>query len=328
MPGQSLPEIIQGLLLRGYNQAAGSTLSAIGALNKRGRIPQRLREFEAEAQRLLEAGEKLGPDNPVLAALMFDLEAELGRAAVRIGAASGGIQGSGAALAGQLTRQLALPGMDDGARIVLGWNIPDPEAINALVGFVDNPAWAYELRQYPSRVAQAIKNQAILGFTQGWGPMRTAQQIMRMAGTLPEAQANMLMRTLHLQSYRTATAITQNQNSHILEGQVRVAALDERTCLACIALHGEVMPVGERVNDHHNGRCTSIGLVRGRPREVTTGSEWFERQPEDRQLTIAGPGKLEALRSGRARLRDFVRPYEDPVFGDMVREGALSALTP
>jgi hypothetical protein len=133
-----------------------------------------------------------------------------------------------------------------------------------------------------------------------------------------------MARTLQLESYRTATAIAHRANADIATGQKRIGTLDDRICLCCLALHGEDMPVGAKVQDHHQGRCTSVLMVVGYPMgAILTGPEWFGRLPESRQLEIAGPGALEALQSGRATLRDFVQPTQDPVFGEMVTQGSI-----
>ena len=329
-PQGSVINTIQSLLDRGYTQTSGRVVNAIVAsTNADGSLIQkRLSELDDEAVRLREAGEKLAPDNAYVRALLADLEPVLSTNGRRIDGVSGDLQTQGADAAGTITRQLALPGMSDAQLRAVGiaWNRPDPEAVNRLVGYVDSPAWASELGRYPQLVLDVVNNQAIMGIAQGWNPLKTARAIRQMSEGLPAAQANTLMRTLHLQSYRSATAIHQQANADILEGQIRIAALDDRTCMACIALHGTALPLGARVNDHHNGRCTSVAIVRGRPRSITTGEQWFDSLPRERKLTIAGPGKLEAIETGRAQMRDFVQPYDDDVFGEMIREASLKGV--
>ena len=58
---------------------------------------------------------------------------------------------------------------------------------------------------------------------------------------------------------------------------------------------------------------------------MQSGEEWFEAQPEDRQRLIAGHANFEAMQAGVVRLRDFPERYDDPVFGEMVREASLSS---
>lgn len=293
-----------------------------------GVVAQRLRELEAEAERLAEQGERLQPDNPVLRALTADMAPALREARDRVDEGSRALQLAGITAAALLTRRLAVGELTDRQLAAIGvrWNVPDPEAINALVGYVNSAAWEAEIRRYPNLILETVRNQAIRGITEGWNPRRTAREIRRVSEGLTAAQAENLTRTVQLVSYRDATAIHQQANASILQGQIRIATLDDRTCMACIALHGTRMAVGERVDDHHRGRCTSITEIIGRPRSVVTGESWFRSLPADRQRRIAGDGAYELLRTGRAQLRDFVHTYEDPTFGSMIREASLSGV--
>jgi len=220
---------------------------------------------------------------------------------------------------------LALPGISDGqlAQIGVAWNVPDPEAVNALVGYVNSEGWAAEIGRYPGLILDTVRHQAVRGIVEGWSPLVTAREIRRISEGMTVAQANNLMRTVQLVSYRDATAIHQRANADILTEQIRIATLDGRTCMACVALHGTRLAVGERVLDHHQGRCTSIAVVRGRPRVVQTGEDWFNGLDEATARGLAGDAAYELLRSGRATLRDFVQPYRDPVFGEMIREASV-----
>jgi len=321
-------ELTRALLDRGYEQATRQTLNAIGASVGGGRINQRLAELDAEAARLEAAGQRLQPDNPVLRALVADLDTELGRIAQRVDAAAADAQRRGVDAAARLTRELALPGVTDEQLRMIGvqWNVPDPEAVNRLVGYVNSDAWAVELEAYPDRVLETVRNQAVRGLVEGWNPLTTARMIRQMAEGVPAAQANTLMRTVQLQSYRDAAVIQRMANADILTEQIRIAALDARTCMACVALHGTRLPIDERINDHFNGRCTSISVVRGRPRDVQTGEEWFGGLPEERQRAQMGDSAFELWKGGRINLRDFVQPYQDAVFGEMVREASVKGM--
>jgi len=321
-------ELTRALLDRGYEQATRQTLNAIAGSVGGGLIQQRLAELEAEAARLEAAGQPLRPDNPVLRALVADLDTELGRIAQRVDAAAADVQRRGIDAAARLTRELAIPGVTDEQLRLIGvqWNVPDPEAVNRLVGYVNSSAWQAEMARYPQQVLDTVRNQAIRGIAEGWNPLATARLIRQMAEGVPARQANTLMRTVQLQAYRDAAVIQRVANQDILTEQIRIAALDARTCMACVALHGTRLAIDERINDHHNGRCTSISVVRGRPRDVQTGEEWFSQLPEERQRAQMGDSAFELWKGGRIELRDFVQPYTDPVFGEMVREASLKGI--
>jgi hypothetical protein len=321
-------DLTRQLLDRGYELATRQTLNAIGASVNNGLIGQRLAELDAEAARLEAAGERLRPDNPVLRALVADLDTELARIAARVDVGAADAQRTGLEAAARLTRELALPGVDDRTLASIGvtWNVPDPEAVNRLVGYVNSAGWAEELAAYPQTVLDVVRNQAVRGLVEGWNPLQTARMIRQMAQSVPAVQANTLMRTVQLQSYRDAAVLHRVANADILTEQIRIAALDARTCMACVALHGTRLAIDERINDHHNGRCTSISVVRGRPRDVQTGEEWFAGLSEERQRAQMGDSAFELWKGGRIELRDFVQPYTDPVFGEMVREASVKGM--
>ncbi len=335
LAGVGFSELVQRLLDRDYNRVVESVLQAVGTVTARGLIARRLREVEAEALRLAAEGEKLEPDNPILRALIADLGDSMRAAERLVDGAAEDVQATGTNAAGTIQRQMALGGTTDVqlARIGIRWNVPDPEAVARLVGYAESDAWQAGLRRdFGEGVVQTVQNQAIRGIVGGWHPTRTAREITRISEQLPIHVANNLMRTLQLTSYRDGTAIHQTANIDIIEAVIRVAALDDRTCLTCIALHGEVLWEGvqgelrsiPRVDDHHSGRCTSIVKIIGREVNIgQTGPQWFNGLPDERKMTIAGPAAFNALQAGAVELRDFVKPYTDPTFGPMLREASL-----
>ncbi len=333
----TVQDLINGLLDKGYEKVARPVLNAVASSVNSGLIQQRLKELDAEVARLIEADEKLTPDNPVLRALLADLENTMQVNGRVVNGAAEAVQSTGANAAATIQRQLALPGITDQqlARIGIVWNKPDPEAVARLVGYSQSSAWEAALKKYGDDVLNIVNNQAIRGIASGWSPLRTAREVRNMAENMPGYQANSLMRTLQLTSYRDSTAINQQANVDIISQVVRIAALDGRTCLSCVALHGKVIWDSERdagspvprVDDHYNGRCTSVVQVTGRKLNIVSGPDWFSNLPEERQQQQGGfansPGKWEAYKAGDVTLQDFVHQHTDPTFGDMLGEASL-----
>ncbi len=320
--------LVSGLLDKGYDQAAGAVLRSISSSVTSGIVAQRLNELDAEAARLAAAGESLRPDNPVLRALLADLEPVLQRNARRIDVGAEAVQANGVNAAGTLTRELALPGLTDQqlAGIGVRWNTPSADQVNELVGLVDSDAWGAEIDRYPDLVLETVRNQAIRGFASGWGPERIAREIRRVSQSMTVAQANNLLRTTQLTSYRRATAINQLENADVIDYIVRIATLDSRVCMSCVALHATKLDVGEVVQDHHQGRCVGVAVVKGRTLNIQTGEEWFNALPQDQQRAMMGPGAFDAWQAGRIQLSDFSRPYDDPTFGRMMRQSTLAEM--
>ena len=325
-PAVRLTQLVSRLLDRGYTRATDQIIRAIVRDSTTGIIAQRLSELDDEARRLADANKRLLPTNPVVRALLADLSDTLSNDARRINDATPDLQQSGIQSANELTRRLALPNVpDDQLRTVLGvsWNTPSEEAVASLIDFADMESWQDELAAYPTRIQATIRNQAIRGVVEGWSPLKTAREIRRTSEALPAHQANNLMRTLQLQSYRTGSAANMVANQDILDGHVRIASLDGRVCMSCVALHGQVLKVGERVDDHHQGRCISIPLVTGRARQIQSGPDWYASLPQEQQLALAGPAKFEALQRGDIRWDEMSEEYTDPTFGRMLRERPL-----
>lgn len=335
----TVQDLINGLLDRGYNNTVQPVLNAVARSTNSGLIQQRLKELDAEVARLMEAGEKLNPDNPVLRALLADLKDTMEVNGRVLDGSAETVQQTGMNAAATIQRQLALPGMTDQqlARIGIVWNKPDPEAVAQLIQYAQSDAWTNMLDQYGTNVSDTVLNQAVRGILEGWSPLRTASNIRQLTENMPGYTANTLMRTLQLTSYRDATAASQNANIALVDQVIRIAALDDRTCLSCVALHGSVVwdsekdggtPI-DRVDDHYNGRCTCIVQVKGRPPfDIVSGPDWFDSLSPERQAQQASfqesPGKYEAFKTGQVTLQDFVHQHTDDTFGDMVREASLS----
>lgn len=327
-PINSTKELVNQLLDQGYARDAGKVVDAITQRVTTGVVAQRLKELQAEASTLQKGGKKLQPDNPVLRALQADMQTVLEANASDINRVAPTLKASANEAATILTRQLALGDTTDAQLSGIGvrWNVPDPQAVVALIGYSDSSAWQDELSRYAVGNLQAIQDIALRGIVNGFGPLRVAEQVRDVAQSIPVYQANTLMRTLQLQSYRDATAVNQLANQDIIQTIIRIATLDNRTCLACIALHGTELRIGERVNDHHNGRCTSIAVVKGRTLNLQNGVDWFNSQSAERQRTIAGESNYKALSAGAVSLNDFVVATDDRVFGEMVNEASLKGI--
>lgn len=320
--------LLSSLLDSGYDQVTNRVIGAIVQNSTGGIVQQRLNELQQEAQRLEEAGEKLKADNPILRALLADFEEVQRQNSELIASAAPELEIQAADVAAKITREMALPGLNDRAlaSINMRWNTPNPDAVISLINYTDGDAFKKMLSIYSEDALGIVANQAIRGMVEGWGPLRSAREIRRTATDIPAYMANNYMRTLQLESYRSATTIHQTANADIIEEIVRIGVLDTRICLCCVALNGTRLRVGEKVQDHHQGRCTSIAIVRGRSRSIVTGQQWFDALPDGEKLELMGPGNFDAFKAGKVQLRDFVQTYNDPVFGDMVREASLRGI--
>lgn len=125
----------------------------------------------------------------------------------------------------------------------------------------------------------------------------------------------MIARTEQLRSYREAS-----RQQYALSGSVtsyeRFCAKQVNTCMACIALDGEIYPTSDLMNVHPNDRCTMIPHVRGAKRiERELGRDWFARQDSEIQKEMLGPGRFKLYEQGEIGLDDLVIKKDHPVWG-------------
>lgn len=321
-------DLLNRLLDRGYADTTSRVARAILNGSTKGAMGQRMNEFEQEAQRLKNAGLPLTTDNPIYAAFISQFQTTLNQQAGMVDNAAGAVQENGvdAGLTASKQMTLSAAGLPENSAIAFLWRRPDPEAINAVVGYVNSGAWANEIGNFSADVLNAVNNAIIHGIVDGRNPLAIARDVRDMVTGLPLSTANNLMRTLQLQSYRQATAANYAANADILYGQIRIAALDGRCCMACVSLHGSELAIGEQVYDHHSGRCTSIAKVKGRTYNIQSGEDWYNGLSQEQQIKLAGYANWNALNSGAITMRDFVQTYTDPVFGQMIREASLKGI--
>lgn len=90
--------------------------------------------------------------------------------------------------------------------------------------------------------------------------------------------------------------------SPMLEGYIRVAILDSRTCLRCGRLAGTVYGPDEDKPDatlHNRCRCSYLPLLKGRePVEVQNFDAWLRRQSAFDQRLILGKARYGLFKSG------------------------------
>ena len=87
--------LVNDLLDRGYTRAFGAVARTINAQTSGGIIRRRLDELDAEAARLVEAGEKLTADNAYVRALLADVRTVLERDGGLLDAAGLDVQEAG-----------------------------------------------------------------------------------------------------------------------------------------------------------------------------------------------------------------------------------------
>jgi len=358
----SINELANAALDRAYKQTAGQLLLQVQAVtnNPRSQMQRALKELEDEAARLADAEQKLQIDNAVLQKTLNEYETSLKTTQALISANDNLIQESGQSLAvagvtakvfNTLAQTLYKNKIDPlspaGTKAIIEqatkagikWNT----ALDFAVDYVDSEAWLAKMEGWGTGYANLTRGVVLDGIGKGWGPGTTAAQMRRYAQNIPGYAAENLTRTLQLTSYRDASVAMEQVNSDFIIGKIRIAALDDRTCISCIALHGTELKPGERVDDHYRGRCSEFYVVPGGPKmpgvmqadsrpgqrnfvEYQNGNDWFNSLPASRQQRQASfmksPAKWLAFQDGHT-LNEFVGDHVDDVFGNQKIERSL-----
>ena len=330
--------------LRAENDAALGRL-----VNSYGRIWRTLegkvRALEADIAEELAAGRSVGTDwlrrQERYRELMAQLQQEVGRyASLLEGELAAAMESAFAAAERDALALTAarLPGIPQAA-LKSVWNMLPRDAVETLLGFLaeDSPLMkkmAEMGTETALRAARAMEE----SITVGYSPRALAQTLRHETGmTLTSAMRT--ARTTQINAYREASRAAYVANQRIVPSWTWVSALDPQgTCMACVARHGSVHPVSERLNDHHNGWCVAVpnpvsyqelGLnVAGPPVEaIPAGADWFAGLPEGQQRQFLRSGSAwEAYKSGKIAVQDFVGSRVDDVWGEIIQEMSVKGL--
>lgn len=317
-------KLVEALIDRAYARDVTGLIRALVDVGKAGTaLEKRLQALERKAILLESAGRHLRPDDPAVRRLLSELDTALQAQRGNLNQTAQQVLLHTERAAATLAKELTLP-----QGVSIAWNTPDPQAVLQVIDYTALPQWKGFIRGFSEGVIEQIRARVIADFAAGRGAKVAARNLRQIVSDLPAASANRMMRTLQMTAWRDATAVHYAANAAILDYSIRICTFDTRVCPACLALHGTIIPLGERVDDHHNGRCTSIGVIKGTTRNIPSGESWLRTQPLNIQQEILGKSGQEAWQAGRVRLDDFVSPYSDPVFGDMLRSvGVNTALS-
>ena len=164
--------------------------------------------------------------------------------------------------------------------------------------------------------ADALAQQLIQGVALGLDPREIARRAMRQGLATSFTRMVTIARTEVLRVARQTT-LDNYRHSKAVRAYRRVASKSQRTCIACLALDGEIYPLTTPFEEHVNGRCVPVPvLIRGTPLAYENGKEWFARQPESVQRQMMGPGRWDLWQSGDVTWNDLVRIHEDETWGN------------
>ena len=249
--------------------------------------------------------------------LILQIEREIAKFANVLDAQVKKEQSAAIRAAARNTAELAAAAQTPGT-VTAGFTKLSPAAIESITAFVqEQTPLGRLLAELPRGAGKAVADILTEAVTLGYNPVKTARIIRREMGMML-TRALTIARTETLRAYREATHRSYAANDDIVQGWIWVASMSRRTCVSCLALHGQWFPMTERQSSHPRCRCTSIPALKGEANPIAeSGESWLKKQPEDIQRTVIGTkAGFERFKNGELTLQDFVGLQRSPQWGD------------
>lgn len=219
------------------------------------------------------------------------------------------------------------------AAIGARWDMLAAESVETMLGYTatDSPLRQALVGRLGPTVAERVSDALVQAIAVGVNPREVARIFRREMGLGLTWSLN-TARTAQVYAYRDATRLNYMANRDIVAGWHWQAALDDRTCVSCWAMHGTRHGVDELLNDHHSGRCVPVPIVPLAqrlgitPPDMRPGEDHFGKLTPQQQRAVMGPSMWEAWQRGEFDFRDLSKPYNDPIYGDMLRGASLTDL--
>jgi F like protein len=188
----------------------------------------------------------------------------------------------------------------------------------------DGPLYS-RLAELTGATVDRVIDAILSGVSLGYNPQKIASQIQSaFGGGLTDALRN--TRTVQLYAYRDSARANYMASGGIVKGWIWYAELDANVCPSCIAQHGSIHPLDEKLDDHYNGRCAAIPYIEGLSDDVARGEEWFNGLDKVTQQKILGDAKHQGLQDGKFTFDQLSRQTPNDVYGTMRTVPSLAEL--
>ncbi len=217
--------------------------------------------------------------------------------------------------------QLARPG--DWREFI---SVKAARSVENMVGYAADGSPLATLLKAASGDSQAGMNRALIeAMALGWNPVKTARAMADgLAGGLDRAL--LIARTEQMRVLRESTRMGY-QTSGIVLRYKRIAAISDRTCIACLLADGTIYDVASDFEEHPAGRCGLVPIITGLDEPTwRTGTDWLIAQDAAVQQERMGLPAWNAWKSGQISLGDLVTRHEDAVWGSYLKPTPLRDL--
>lgn len=192
---------------------------------------------------------------------------------------------------------------------LFGWEKIDPAKINELIATLqDGTPLDRWLRKLGPETAAAVETAIERGVIEGVNVGELAKRLAAETG-MADRRAMMAVRESTFGISRRANDETYRKNSKILAGKLRIEHIDEKTCRACLALHGRIYKVNEVMPGHPNCRRVEVPILKsgaGVQEVEQTGEAYLSQLSDDQLIRVFGSvDAVAAWKAGDVTLDDF-----------------------
>lgn len=227
----------------------------------------------------------------------------------------------------------ALLGIDS-AQEAISLSYPDPlsaafdrinlKAVESMIGHAGDgsPLNVLLKNDYPDAY-NGLLDALINGLAGGKSSYQIAREMANGMG-MGLDRSMLIARTETQRAFRTGST-QQYRDSGVVTGFRRLVKKDG-ACVACLMLDGETFQSEDELDDHPNGRCTAVPIVRGvDPPTWELGQDWFAGLGEAQQRGILGDARYELYAAGTP-LDAFAGKHQDATWGASPRVTPISEL--
>ena len=210
------------------------------------------------------------------------------------------------------------------ARQGVTWSRLPREAFANFVGIsADGAPLGKLLEPLGPDTVRAVREGVGEGIALGYSPRKTADLVSLKSG-MGLTRALAISRTETLRAHREASRLQYAANPDLIKGYRRMAAKDDRVCMACIVLDGNLYGNDQALDAHVNCRCAivpemvtygDLGMTIPEPPKPEGALGWFNSQSPAVQKKMMGAGKYKAFNAGAIDYFDFVKKTRHPVWG-------------
>ena len=180
-------------------------------------------------------------------------------------------------------------------------------------------------KAYPN-AAVGLTRQLLIGLGRGISPRDTAELMMTQGIGQGFNHILLVARDQQIRAYRNANQY--NYQKLEVGAYRRVAAHNDRTCAACLALDGEIFRTNILMPLHPQDRCAMVPVFGDFRLGNYSGSgeAWFKAQSDQVKRKILGPGRLELYNDGGFKFKQLVSVRNNKIWGPSARVTSLKNL--